>query len=58
LIFYRGDIIGHMQTDNLIFTDYLTKFITNLQAKSKSQYTITAYKKDVEQFLGFLPKNR
>ena len=52
------DIIGHMQNDSIIFSNYLDKFITNLKEKGKSQYTIVAYKKDVEQFLGFLAKKQ
>lgn len=47
-----------MQTENIVFTDYLTKFITNLQQKNKSSYTITAYKKDIEQFLGYLARKQ
>jgi integrase/recombinase XerC len=47
-----------MQSDNIVFTDYLDKFIANLNEKGKSRYTIIAYKKDVEQFLGFLAKKR
>jgi integrase/recombinase XerC len=52
------DIIGHMQSDNLVFSDYLSKFITNLNEKGKSRYTVIAYKKDIEQFLGFLAKKQ
>ena len=47
-----------MQSDNIIFSDYLEKFITNLKQKGKSHYTIIAYKKDIEQFLGFLAKKQ
>src|SRR3972149_1702633 len=47
-----------MNTDSIVFSDYLAKFITNLQEKGKSSYTITAYKKDIEQFLGFLAKKQ
>jgi len=47
-----------MQSDNIIFSDYLDKFIANLQQKGKSRYTIIAYKKDIEQFLGFLAKKQ
>lgn len=47
-----------MHTDSIVFSDYLAKFITNLQEKGKSAYTITAYKKDIEQFLGFLAKKQ
>jgi len=54
----RLDIIGHMQSDNLLFSDYLNKFIANLTQKGKSRYTIIAYKKDIEQFLGFLAKTQ
>jgi len=47
-----------MQEDNIIFSSYLEKFITNLNEKGKSKYTVIAYKKDVEQFLGFLAKSQ
>jgi len=47
-----------MQSDNMVFTDYLAKFITNLTEKRKSRYTAIAYKKDIEQFLGFLAKKQ
>jgi len=47
-----------METDNIVFSDYLDKFIANLKEKGKSQYTIIAYKKDIEQFLGFLAKKQ
>ncbi|MFA6005530.1 MAG: tyrosine-type recombinase/integrase [Patescibacteria group bacterium] len=47
-----------MHTDSIVFSDYLAKFIANLQEKGKSAYTITAYKKDIEQFLGFLAKKQ
>jgi site-specific recombinase XerD len=47
-----------MQSDNLVFSDYLSKFITNLNEKGKSRYTVIAYKKDIEQFLGFLAKKQ
>ncbi|MCR4326043.1 MAG: tyrosine-type recombinase/integrase [Candidatus Roizmanbacteria bacterium] len=45
-----------MQTDNIVFSEYLNKFIAHLQDKGKSRYTIVAYKKDIEQFLGYLAK--
>ncbi len=45
-----------MQTDNIVFSEYLDKFITHLTDKGKSRYTIVAYKKDIEQFLGYLAK--
>jgi site-specific recombinase XerD len=47
-----------MQTNDIMFGDYLNKFITNLKQKGKSRYTIIAYKKDIEQFLGFLAKKQ
>lgn len=47
-----------MQSDNIVFSDYLDKFIANLKEKGKSRYTIIAYKKDIEQFLGFLAKKQ
>lgn len=51
-------IIGHMHADTIVFSDYLEKFIAHLREKHKSEYTITAYKKDIEQFLGFLAKKQ
>lgn len=56
IFFLRCDIIGHMQTNTIIFTDFLEKFITHLKEKGKSGYTVIAYKKDIEQFLGHLAK--
>lgn len=47
-----------MQSDNIVFSDYLDKFIANLKENGKSRYTIVAYKKDIEQFLGFLAKKQ
>lgn len=47
-----------MHSDSIVFSDYLAKFIANLQEKGKSAYTITAYKKDIEQFLGFLAQKQ
>lgn len=32
----------------------LTKFVENLKSQGKSQFTIIAYKKDLEQFIGYL----
>ena len=58
LFSFQVDIIGHMQNDNIVFNDYLDKFIADLQEKGKSRYTIIAYKKDIEQFLGFLAKKQ
>ncbi len=47
-----------MQSDNIVFSDYLDKFIANLKENGKSRYTIIAYKKDIEQFLGYLAKKQ
>ncbi len=47
-----------MQSDNIVFSEYLDKFIAHLRDKGKSQYTVIAYKKDIEQFLGFLAKKQ
>lgn len=47
-----------MQTDTIVLSDYLNKFIAHLREKNKSEYTITAYKKDIEQCLGFLAKKQ
>lgn len=40
--------------DNFFLPALLEKFIKNLQAQEKSQFTIVAYKKDIEQFVGHL----
>ncbi|PJE62723.1 hypothetical protein COU88_03455 [Candidatus Roizmanbacteria bacterium CG10_big_fil_rev_8_21_14_0_10_39_6] len=51
-------IIGHMHNESIVFSEYLEKFIAHLKEKGKSAYTIVAYKKDIEQFLGFLAKKQ
>lgn len=51
-------IIGHMHNESIVFSEYLDKFITYLKEKGKSGYTVVAYKKDIEQFLGFLAKKQ
>lgn len=40
--------------DNYFLPSLLEKFITHLKGQGKSQHTIIAYKKDLEQFVGFL----
>lgn len=40
--------------DNYFLPTLLEKFIKHLQAQDKSQFTIVAYKKDIEQFIGHL----
>lgn len=48
MIYYRA----HM--DNHLFPSLIEKFTSSLKAQGKSQFTIIAYKKDLEQFVGFL----
>ncbi len=40
--------------DNLLIPGLIEKFIKYLEAQNKSFFTIIAYKKDLEQFVGFL----
>lgn len=40
--------------ENLLLPQLLERFIKYLQTQGKSQFTIIAYKKDLEQFIGFL----
>jgi integrase/recombinase XerC len=40
--------------DNYFLPALLEKFVAMLKSQSKSQFTIVAYKKDLEQFIGFL----
>ncbi|MEN9327890.1 MAG: site-specific tyrosine recombinase XerC, integrase/recombinase XerC [Candidatus Parcubacteria bacterium] len=40
--------------DNYFLPALLDKFINHLKGQGKSQHTIVAYKKDLEQFVGFL----
>lgn len=40
--------------DNYFLPKLLEKFISHLKSQGKSQFTIVAYKKDLEQFIGFL----
>ncbi|MCX7955563.1 MAG: tyrosine-type recombinase/integrase [Patescibacteria group bacterium] len=40
--------------DNFLMPNLLKKFIKNLENQNKSSFTIIAYKKDIEQFIGFL----
>ncbi|MBI5127233.1 tyrosine-type recombinase/integrase [Candidatus Roizmanbacteria bacterium] len=40
--------------DNALLPSLVERFIKNLEAQAKSSFTIIAYKKDLEQFVGFL----
>lgn len=40
--------------ETVIFPSLVEKFIDNLKSQGKSEFTIVAYKKDLEQFIGFL----
>lgn len=40
--------------NNLFLPSLLEKFIKKLEAENKSNFTIIAYKKDLEQFIGYL----
>lgn len=40
--------------DTLLLPGLLEKFVSNLKSQGKSEFTIIAYKKDLEQFVGFL----
>ncbi len=40
--------------DTMVLPSLLDKFVTYLKSQGKSDFTIIAYKKDLEQFIGFL----
>jgi len=40
--------------DNVLLPSLVERFIKYLESQSKSTFTIVAYKKDLEQFIGFL----
>lgn len=40
--------------DSLVLPSLLEKFVSSLQEQGKSNFTIVAYKKDLEQFIGYL----
>jgi len=40
--------------DNVLLPSLIERFIKNLQGQEKSSFTIVAYKKDLEQFVGYL----
>ncbi len=40
--------------DGHIFSTLVEKFVAQLQSQGKSNFTIVAYKKDLEQFIGYL----
>ncbi len=48
MIYYR------LIMDNYLLPSLLERFIAHLKGQGKSQHTIVAYKKDLEQFIGFL----
>lgn len=47
-----------MNKAQLSVSDLLTKFIEHLKKNNRSEYTIIAYKKDVEQLLDYMQKER
>ncbi len=49
MIYYRVFMI-----DTMFLPSLLERFINNLKNQNKSEFTIVAYKKDIEQFIGFL----
>jgi len=40
--------------DNYMLPSLIDKFVTHIKSQGKSQFTIIAYKKDLEQFAGFV----
>ena len=40
--------------DTMLLPSLLDKFVTYLKSQGKSDFTVIAYKKDLEQFMGFL----
>jgi site-specific recombinase XerD len=40
--------------ENYFLPSLLEKFVSHLKSQGKSQFTLVAYKKDLEQFIGFL----
>lgn len=40
--------------DNVLLPSLVERFIKHLEAQGKSSFTIIAYKKDLEQFIGYL----
>ncbi|MBI2641714.1 tyrosine-type recombinase/integrase [Candidatus Roizmanbacteria bacterium] len=40
--------------DNVLLPNLLEKFVNHLKSQGKSDFTIVAYRKDLEQFIGFL----
>src|SRR3989338_10426781 len=40
--------------ENILLPSLVTRFIKHLESQEKSSFTIVAYKKDLEQFIGFL----
>ena len=40
--------------ETMLLPSLLDRFVTYLKSQSKSDFTVIAYKKDLEQFVGFL----
>jgi site-specific recombinase XerD len=40
--------------ENILLPSLVTRFVKHLESQGKSSFTIVAYKKDLEQFVGFL----
>ena len=40
--------------ENILLPSLVSRFVKNLESQEKSSFTIVAYKKDLEQFVGFL----
>jgi site-specific recombinase XerD len=40
--------------ENILLPSLVTRFVKHLESQEKSSFTIVAYKKDLEQFVGFL----
>ncbi len=49
---HDNDIIGYMDSGDL--RGLVSSFVENLKNQGKSNYTIVAYKKDLEQFIAFI----
>ncbi len=49
---HYNDIIGYMDSGDL--RGLVSSFVENLKNQGKSNYTIVAYKKDLEQFIAFI----
>ena len=40
--------------NNFMLSSLVERFVSNLKSQNKSEFTIIAYKKDLEQFIGYL----